>query len=351
MLKKIINSSGILFLLIIVFLISGCACNKTWKEGFLKGAAIGGVLGGAGGYAAGDDKNDDDRNTAIGVGIGAVAGGIIGAFTNRCEEAEAVEEADSDGDGVVDRLDQCPNTPSGVKVDYKGCPLDSDGDGVYDYIDQCPNTPRGVRVDNQGCPIDTDGDGVYDEMDQCPNTPRGVRVDNQGCPLDSDGDGVYDEMDQCPDTPRGLKVDSRGCPLDSDGDGVYDEMDQCPGTPKGVSVNEVGCWVLKDVNFDTNKWDIKPQFYPFLNEVVDVLNKNPRLKVEIQGHTDNTGTKKYNQTLSKKRAGAVMEYMINKGIDEDRLSAVGYGPDRPIADNSTPEGRSLNRRAQIELLD
>jgi OOP family OmpA-OmpF porin len=83
---------------------------------------------------------------------------------------------------------------------------------------------------------------------------------------------------------------------------------------------------------------------------VDVLNKDPELKIEIQGHTDNTGTRRYNQTLSEKRARAVMEYITNKGIDEDRLSAVGYGPDRPIADNSTAEGRALNRRTQIEPL-
>jgi len=125
---------------------------------------------------------------------------------------------------------------------------------------------------------------------------------------------------------------------------------QCPGTPEGVSVNEVGCWVLQDVYFDPNKCYIKPQFYPSLNEVVDVLNKNPDLKVEIQGHTDNTGTRKYNQTLSEKRTRAVIEYITDKSIDEDRLSAVGYGPDRPISDNSTPEGRALNRRTQIEPL-
>ena len=348
MLKNIINNSGILSVLVAVFILSGCACNKTWKEGFIKGALVGGAAGGAEGYLLGDDSNDDDKNTAIGVGLGALVGGIIGALTNRCEEPEVMEDIDSDGDGVVDRLDQCPDTPSGVKVDYKGCPLDSDGDGVYDYLDSCPGTPRGVRVDNQGCPVDSDGDGVYDDTDQCPNTPRGVSVDNRGCPLDSDGDGVYDYLDRCPNTPGGVRVDNQGCPIDSDGDGVYDDMDRCPGTPKGVSVNEVGCWVLKDVYFDTNKWDIKSQFYPSLDEVVEVLNNNPGLKVEIQGHTDNVGSAKYNQTLSEKRAKAVMEYIIKKGIDKDRLSAVGYGLTRPVSDNSTPEGRSLNRRTQIE---
>ena len=90
---------------------------------------------------------------------------------------------DSDGDGVPDYMDNCPNTPAGVKVDAKGCPLDSDGDGVPDYLDKCPNTPAGVQVDATGCPLDSDGDGVPDYLDKCPNTPAGVQVDSVGCPI------------------------------------------------------------------------------------------------------------------------------------------------------------------------
>jgi len=110
-------------------------------------------------------------------------------------------------------------------------PKDSDGDGVTDDLDQCPNTPQGTPVNSVGCPLDSDGDGVNDDLDQCPNTPKGAPVDKDGCPLDSDGDGVFDYLDQCPNTPKGAPVDKDGCPLDSDGDGVFDYLDKCPGTP------------------------------------------------------------------------------------------------------------------------
>ncbi|HJX34936.1 MAG TPA: thrombospondin type 3 repeat-containing protein, partial [Desulfatiglandales bacterium] len=168
-------------------------------------------------------------------------------------------------------------------------PKDSDGDGVYDDADQCPRTPSGTKVDSKGCPLDSDGDGVYDNQDQCPGTPRGTKVDSKGCPLDSDGDGVYDYQDQCPETPRGTKVDSKGCPLDSDGDGVYDNQDQCPNTPKGANVDQRGCWVLKGVIFDTAKANIDAGDAVILDAVVPILEQNPSLKLEIQGYTDNKG--------------------------------------------------------------
>ena len=121
-------------------------------------------------------------------------------------------DKDSDGDGVIDANDMCPNTPAGVKVDQFGCPIDTDNDGVPDYLDKCPGTPVGVLVDKNGCPLDSDGDGVPDYLDKCANTPAGVKVDSYGCPLDSDGDGVPDYMDKCPNTPVGTAVDQNGCP-------------------------------------------------------------------------------------------------------------------------------------------
>ena len=206
-------------------------------------------------------------------------------------------------------------------------------------------------MDSQGCPLDTDGDGVYDYQDQCPGTPRGVTVDSQGCPLDSDDDGVYDNLDQCPGTPRGIKVNSKGCPLDSDGDGVLDTDDQCPNTPKGAKVNEQGCWVLLNVQFDTNKYDIKGLYFSAIDEVASILERNPSLNIKIQGHTDNKGSESFNKTLSENRAKAIVEYLVKKGVEADRLSASGFGPSNPVATNETREGRAKNRRVELHPLN
>jgi OOP family OmpA-OmpF porin len=200
-------------------------------------------------------------------------------------------------------------------------------------------------------PLDSDGDGVVDEVDKCPNTPRGMEVDAQGCPLDSDGDGVIDYADKCPGTPPGVSVDSSGCPPDSDGDGVVDYLDQCPSTPVGATVNEVGCWSLKaTMLFDTNSSYIKVEAHPLLDEVVTILEKNPQIQVEIQGYADNTGTAEYNQWLSERRAKRVMDYLLTKGIVPERLKAKGYGSTRPVASNATEEGRAQNRRVELKRM-
>ncbi|MFP4036601.1 MAG: thrombospondin type 3 repeat-containing protein, partial [Desulfobacteraceae bacterium] len=138
----------------------------------------------------------------------------------------------------------------------------------------------------EAAPGDSDGDGVPDHKDRCPNTPSGVEVDAYGCPLDADGDGVPDYKDKCPGTPSEVKVDDAGCPVDTDGDGVPDYKDKCPGTPAKAKVDDRGCWVVQDLNFETDKADIRPEDYPMLYEVITVLKANPGLRVEIQGHTD-----------------------------------------------------------------
>jgi len=135
--------------------------------------------------------------------------------------------------------------------------------------------------------------------------------------------------------------------LDSDGDGVPDNLDKCPGTPKGARVNKDGCWVLGDVLFDFDRYNIKPQFYHLLDEVAVVFEKNPGLRVRIEGHTDNVGTAAYNMKLSLRRANSVMNYLMKKGVAKDRLSAEGYGLTKSIAPNSTEEGRALNRRVEL----
>jgi OOP family OmpA-OmpF porin len=135
--------------------------------------------------------------------------------------------------------------------------------------------------------------------------------------------------------------------LDSDGDGVPDNLDKCPGTPKGAKVNADGCWVIANVLFDFDKSNIKPQFSHLLDEVAVVFQNNPGLRAQIEGHTDSIGTEAYNLKLSMRRANAVIDYLVRKGVGKHRLSAEGFGFSQPIATNETAEGRALNRRVQI----
>ena len=278
----------------------------------------------------------------------------LGLTMNICGERKA---KDSDGDGVPDKIDKCPNTPAGVQVDAFGCPIDSDGDGVADYLDKCPNTPTGVKVDTNGCPIDTDKDGVPDYLDKCPNTPTGVKVDANGCPVDSDGDGVPDYLDKCPDTPAGVKVNASGCPVDSDGDGVPDYLDKCPDTPIGVKVDANGCPEatspvftinINSVLFDTNKADIKTEYRTQLDALALTMKQFPNAKIQIDGHTDNTGDEKLNMGLSVRRADAVKAYLTRKGVSASRISTSGFGESKPVSDNDTEEGKAKNRRAEIK---
>ena len=276
---------------------------------------------------------------------------------------------DTDGDGVPDRVDRCPATRSGAKVDARGCPIDSDGDGVPDGLDQCPGTPKGAISSATGCPTDSDGDGVYDGLDACPNTPNGAKVDARGCPIDTDGDGVYDGLDACPGTPAGAKVDATGCPTDADGDGVFDGLDLCPATPQGAKVDASGCPIevteketelfdtgmirLQGVNFEPGKSDLLPESLPILDQVGPILLKWPQLQIEVGGHTDSRGSTERNQVLSEARATAVREYLMLKfpGIAGDQLTAKGYGLSRPVAPNTNALNMAKNRRVEFVVLN
>lgn len=270
---------------------------------------------------------------------------------------------DSDGDGVYDGIDKCPDTPEGWPVDEEGCPKDSDGDGVPDGEDDCPDTPEGAEVDDKGCPKDSDDDGVFDGIDRCPDTPKGAEVDEKGCPKDSDGDRVYDGIDECPDTPRGAVVDEKGCPKDTDGDGVYDGIDECPATPEYVEVDEKGCpmrelfeedsrvLVLEGVNFAVNSADLTTADKQILERIALALKDWDQVEVEIAGHTDSTGSATYNEDLSQRRADSVRDFLVEEGIDSDRLETKGYGEEAPIADNDTAEGRAKNRRVELRRLN
>ena len=262
---------------------------------------------------------------------------------------------DTDGDGVSDKKDKCPDTPQGVKVDANGCPVDTDGDGLADYQDKCPDV-KGLAA-LQGCP-DADNDGVADADDRCPNTPAGVKVDASGCPLDSDGDKVPDYLDKCPNTPAGASVDANGCPLDRDGDGVPDFQDRCPDRA-GPASNK-GCPEIKAeqkkilneatkyINFDFNKATLKASSYPRLNQMVSILNEYPDYSLSIAGHTDSKGDDNYNLRLSYERAAAARKYMLDHGIPAERIEARGYGETKPVASNATAAGQALNRRVDFD---
>ncbi len=257
---------------------------------------------------------------------------------------------DSDGDGVPDKRDKCPDTPPGVQVDENGCPLDRDGDGVPDYLDKCPDTPGLARFD--GCP-DTDGDGVPDHLDKCPDTPAGVAVDQNGCPLDKDGDGVPDYLDKCPDTPKGVQVDANGCPLDSDGDGVPDYLDKCPDTPKGVKVDANGCPAeetleIPAIYFDFDKAVLRPEAIADLDKLVGTLSQSKSYDVVVGGHTCDIGGEGYNMKLSERRAQAVVKYLLSKGISNTYVGSNYYGETKPAVPNSSIQNRKLNRRVEFE---
>ncbi len=259
---------------------------------------------------------------------------------------------DTDGDGIPDKDDECPNE-AGLSR-YNGCP-DTDGDGIPDKDDACPNATG--PIENDGCP-DSDGDGVLDYLDECPD--RVGPIENNGCPWpDSDGDGVLDKDDKCP-TIAG-PVANFGCPYeDTDGDGVIDSEDDCPNTPGTVAnkgcpeveleVKEILQTAFDALEFETGRDVIKASSKPSLDVLAGVLIKRPDWKLLISGHTDNVGNAQTNLILSKKRAEAVRAYLMSQGVDEKRFIVSYFGDTKPIADNSTVEGRQKNRRVDMNVM-
>ena len=308
------------------------------------------------------DVKDQEITVLVGLGIeyyplenlGLNIGGRVHYLTHLLTSFKDDKDVVGTAAGELDLPRAIPEAFVGVNY-YLGKPKDTDKDGVPDKIDQCPDTPLGCIVDDKGCPLDADNDGVCDGLDKCPSTPKGCKVDATGCPLDADGDGICDGLDKCPDTPKGCKIDKDGCPIDSDGDGVCDGLDKCPDTPKGVKVDASGCPLVKPIEqkitlhilYKLGSAEIDEANKAILDDLATRLQTYKDVKLEIAGYTDATGTTTANKKLSQKRAEKVMEYLISKGVEKERLTAVGYGATNFIADNKTEEGRQENRRVEI----
>ena len=261
-----------------------------------------------------------------------------------CAERGFVEGAvpgDRDGDGYLDPEDACPDEPenfNGFK-DEDGCPddPDTDGDGLTDSVDSCVLEPedKDGYLDEDGCPeVDNDLDTVLDSSDKCPNDPEDPDgyEDDDGCPdLDNDKDTVPDLKDQCPNEIGSATQEPLGCPT----------------KPALVVVTDCEVKITQQIHFQFNKAVIRPESFPVLDAVVDVLQKNPAIKIEVQGHTDNKGSRPYNIKLSDQRAASVMKYLVSHGVTPARLTSRGYAFDRPLVPNDSAQNRALNRRVQF----
>jgi outer membrane protein OmpA-like peptidoglycan-associated protein len=236
---------------------------------------------------------------------------------------------DSDGDGITDDVDKCPNQPGIAK--YNGCPIpDSDNDGINDEEDKCPNQAGTAKY--QGCPIpDSDNDGINDEEDKCPN--QAGTVERNGCPVtDRDNDGVDDDHDKCPDI-AGTSANNG-----------------CPDVPANLS-KSIGM-ASSGISFGTgtNNAKLSTRSNASLDQVVTIMNENPGLKIRVEGHTDNTGNADDAMTLSQNRANAVKDYLVSKGIASDRVIVEGFGGTQPISDNNTAAGRKKNNRIELRMV-
>lgn len=318
--------------------------------------------------------------TAVGTPVFRVVGGLSWSPVPERPADKPVSTVvkDRDDDGIRDDVDACPDVKGEPQSDpaKDGCPIaDRDGDTVLDEEDACPGEAglRNSDATKNGCPTDTDEDGVADAKDACPEKKGVPDADpkKNGCPGDRDNDSIADASDACPDTagPASSEPKMNGCPTDPDGDGVKYPSDACPNDA-GVASNDPktnGCPKLARLEGDeivisrqvlfrvygkSKSETVDPVSDDLMNEIKKVIATHPEiLKIEVQGHTDDMGTEEFNNTLSKERADAVRQWLIDAGIPADKLVAKGYGMDKPIADNRVKTGREKNRRVQFVILE
>jgi large repetitive protein len=303
------------------------------------------------------------HDVAVGIGAGAgvissavrhddfrVFGGITWAPAEGGKGNVGGGGIDSDGDGIPDGADLCPTEPEDKDGfdDEDGCPdLDNDQDGIADKNDKCPNEAedRDGYQDEDGCPdIDNDGDGIPDAQDKCPNDPEDKDgfQDDDGCPdLDNDGDGIPDSVDKCPNEPETFNGidDGDGCPDSGTG-----------GT--GIAITGGKIELPENIQFEEGSDRLIPRSLLLVERVAEKMRANPQVKrIRVEGHTDDVGSSRKNLELSQLRAEAVRSFMIRKGVEPDRLQAVGYGDTHPIDKRKTAEARAKNRRVEFIIVE
>lgn len=287
------------------------------------------------------------------------------------QDHDGCPDPDNDADGVFDLRDRCPNVPEDRdgSQDDDGCPdPDNDADGVPDAQDKCPNVAEdrdGIQ-DDDGCPdLDNDADGIPDTKDRCPLVAedRDKFQDEDGCPeLDNDADGVTDSLDTCPNEAedRDAFQDTDGCPEgDNDRDGTLDARDKCPNVPESVNgfQDEDGCpdialkvsqsMIADRVWFKEGTDEFLEESAPALQGIADWLSGEPKARIEVRAYTDDLGSDRVNQILSQKRAEAVRQALLSRGVAPDRVRSRGFGKLNPIASNRTLDGRARNKRTEI----
>jgi outer membrane protein OmpA-like peptidoglycan-associated protein len=274
----------------------------------------------------------------------------VGLMNARSAHVLALEcvPKDTDGDGIIDKEDACPEEPEDMDgvADEDGCPEgtgDSDSDGIVDQDDACPNEaedPDGFE-DDDGCPDpDNDADGISDAADECPLSPEDIDEfeDENGCPdPDNDADGIADDDDDCP--------------LEAENINEYFDEDGCPDEkPEKVKVVQNRIVIAEKIQFRSGRATILSGSHDVLSAVSTVLKQFPAIQIRIEGHTDSDGGEASNQKLSERRANAVRNHLIKLGINAVRMEAVGFGELRPMASNRTTSGKATNRRVEFHIV-